>query len=96
MPATTFQAVVGTAAVQASAIPALAAAAVRYGVRLSLPPGNAGKVYYGHTAGVTTATGYLLPAGGETTVNPAEFDGDLARLYLIADAAGQVVTGSVL
>ena len=69
---------------------------VRSGVRLSLDPDNAGKVYYGFASGVTTGTGYLLPAGGETTVNPAEIDGDLANLYLIADTASQVVTGVVL
>ena len=99
MPATAFQASVGTSAVHVSEIAALAGPPVkpvRSGVRLSLDPGNAGKVYYGFTSGVTTGTGYLLPAGGETTVNPAEIDGDLANLYLIADTASQVVTGVVL
>lgn len=96
MAATTFQVSVGTSVVQVSTVAALATAKVASGVRVSLDPANTGKVYYGFDNTVTTATGYLLPAGGETTLNPAEYDHDLTKLYLIASLAGQTVTGVVL
>ena len=97
MAATIFRTTIGTTAVQASGISGLSGVRAGGGVRLSLDPDNAGKVYYGTAADLTTsARCYLIPAGGETTVNPAEYGGDLDNLYLISDTAAQVVHGAVL
>ncbi len=95
MAATTFQATVGGTAVQVSGIAALSGVTPKYGVRLSLPAANSGLVYWGTSSGVTTSTGCLIPAGGETTISVADY-GALTALYLIASDAGQTVTGAAV
>ena len=100
MPAT-FQATVGTTAVQLSAESELSGVTMRYGVKVVTPAANTGLLYYGFTSGVTTSTGCHIPNGSPFTINPAEFplaDGkpDLTALYFIASAASQTVTGVLL
>jgi len=100
MPAT-FQATVGTTAVQLSAESELSGVAMRYGVKVVTPAANTGLLYYGFTSGVTTSTGCHIPNGSPFTINPAEFPlaagkPDLTALYLISDTASQKVTGVLL
>lgn len=98
--ATTFQATIGTTAVQASAITNLSGVVTRSGLILSLPAANTGSVYYGYTAGVTatgSTGGVLLQNGAAQTINPPGIaGGSLDNLYFIASLAGQTITGEVL
>ena len=100
MPAT-FQATVGTTAVQLSAESELSGVKMQYGVKVVTPAANTGLLYYGFTSGVTTSTGCHIPNGSPFTINPAEFPSvngkpDLTALYFIASAASQTVTGVLL
>lgn len=101
MPGVTFQSTVGTSAVRATDIAAIASAVVRSGVRVTPPADNSAKVYFGWSNAVTTSTGELIPNGAPFTINPDEFPlvngkPDLGSLYFIAGGASQTITGSVL
>lgn len=97
--ATVFQATVGGTPVQLSAVAAVAAAITAktlrasFGVKVSLPSDNSGKVYYGFANSVSASNGTLLQ--NADTINPAEFMGDITKIWLVASASGQTVTGSI-
>jgi hypothetical protein len=82
--------------VQATSISAIASVVPVYGVRISLSSANSGLIYWGIGSSVTTSTGCLLPAGSTTTINRADFGGDLSTLYFIASASSQTLTGAAL
>lgn len=89
--ATIFQKTVGTSAVQLSA----ASIPNRRVILLQPLTGNTGAVYRGYANTVTTTGGYELPAGVERVVTPAQAD-DATGVWLIADAANQVVCVEVV
>ena len=101
MPAT-FQATVGTAAVQLSAEAELSGVSMQAGVKVVTPAANTGLLFYGFASNVTISTGCHIPNGLPFTINPAEFpfnssgQRDFTALYFIASAASQQVTGVLL
>lgn len=106
MPSITFQAPVGLTPVQASSIAALTVGSSLcipyYGLRISVPSANTGKIYWGASATVSITTGCLIPPASEITVNPAEFNSsvngkpDLTTLYFVSDTAVQTITGAAV
>lgn len=99
-PATNFQMTVNTTAASlgaAAALTAVVTAPILYGVRLSVPSGNSGDIYWQAGTTATTTGGTLLQKGQETTINRADFGpDDLGKLWLAATANGQTLTGAVL
>lgn len=68
------------------------------GLRLLARDANSGATYVGTTSGVTTDTGNLLPQGAPGVVTPYTVPADHfnagGSIYLVADAADQVVDWS--